>query len=107
MLTPLSLLLLLGVSVAKDPIGQNVIVLLIDGYGASLLNESKPESKFGKFPKLSCTQLSDPENICLGGDPTGMEHLITHGVQAEYLKSAFPTQSWPNWLNLATEALRH
>ncbi|EYC18343.1 hypothetical protein Y032_0028g1805 [Ancylostoma ceylanicum] len=61
MLTPLSLLLLLGVSVAKDPIGQNVIVLLIDGYGASLLNESKPESKFGKFPKLSCTQLSDPE----------------------------------------------
>ncbi|KAL6722982.1 hypothetical protein Aduo_018041 [Ancylostoma duodenale] len=83
MLTPLSLLLLFGVSFAKSPIGQNVIVLLIDGYGASLLNESKPETKFGR-------------------DPTGMQHLTAHGVQAEYLKSAFPTQSWPNWLNLAT-----
>ncbi|VDM52075.1 unnamed protein product [Angiostrongylus costaricensis] len=78
MLTILCLIILFGKSVPKDPIGQNVIVLLIDGYGASLLNESKPETKIG------------------------MQHLISHGVQAEYLRSAFPTQSWPNWLSLAT-----
>ncbi|CAJ0609338.1 unnamed protein product [Cylicocyclus nassatus] len=78
MLTALSLLSLFGVGFAKEPIGQNVIVLLIDGYGASLLNNSKQEAKFG------------------------IQHLISHGVQAEYLKSAFPTQSWPNWLNLVT-----
>ncbi|KJH41165.1 type I phosphodiesterase / nucleotide pyrophosphatase [Dictyocaulus viviparus] len=62
----LCLIILFGKCLAKDPIGQNVIVLLIDGYGAR------------------------------------MQHLISHGVQAEYLRSSFPTQSWPNWLSIAT-----
>ncbi|KAK6766968.1 hypothetical protein RB195_026312 [Necator americanus] len=78
MLTFLCLLLLLGTSISKDPIGQNVIVLLIDGYGANVLNGSKPETKFG------------------------IQHLTSHGVHAEYLKSTFPTHSWPNWLSLTT-----
>lgn len=46
--SPFLLVLLFGTAVAKDPIGQNIIVLLIDGYGANLLNESKPEEKIGE-----------------------------------------------------------
>lgn len=76
--SPFLLVLLFGTAVAKDPIGQNIIVLLIDGYGANLLNESKPEEKIG------------------------MQEIITNGVHAEYLRSAFPTHSWPNWVSLAT-----
>ncbi|VDO47923.1 unnamed protein product [Haemonchus placei] len=78
MLQSLCALFLVGTIIAKDPIGQNIIVLLIDGYGANLLNESKTEAKFG------------------------MQQLISNGVQAEYLRSTFPTHSWPNWLSLAT-----
>lgn len=33
---------------------------------------------------------------------TGMQEIITNGVHAEYLRSAFPTHSWPNWVSLAT-----
>ncbi|PIO77417.1 hypothetical protein TELCIR_00494 [Teladorsagia circumcincta] len=55
MFPTICVLLLVGTTVAKDPIGQNIIVLLIDGYGASLLNESKTEAKFGaeEFKKAS------------------------------------------------------
>ncbi|KAK5985848.1 hypothetical protein GCK32_020956, partial [Trichostrongylus colubriformis] len=78
MIITIWVLSLVGTIIAKDPIGQNIIVLLIDGYGASLMNETKPETKFG------------------------MQQLMANGVQAEYLRSTFPTHSWPNWISLAT-----
>ncbi|CAJ0938262.1 unnamed protein product, partial [Mesorhabditis belari] len=62
----------------REPIGQNLIILLIDGYGAALLNRTKPEALIG------------------------MQALSENGVQAEYLRSVFPTHSWPNWMSLVT-----
>lgn len=62
----------------KEPVGQNLIILLIDGYGASLLN--KTDEKF----------------------QTGVQTLIENGVQAEYLQPVFPSQSYPNWFSLST-----
>uniref|UniRef100_A0A914DAD2 Uncharacterized protein n=1 Tax=Acrobeloides nanus TaxID=290746 RepID=A0A914DAD2_9BILA len=62
----------------RPPLGQNLIVLLIDGYGAELFNRT---------------------NARIQG---GTQTLISNGVQAEYLKPVFPTQSYPNWFSLAT-----
>lgn len=62
----------------KEPVGQNLIILLIDGYGASLLN--KTDEKFVQ----------------------GIQGLIENGVQAQYLQPVFPSQSYPNWFSLST-----
>ncbi|KAE9556526.1 hypothetical protein FO519_000220 [Halicephalobus sp. NKZ332] len=58
--------------------GQNVILLLIDGYGAELFNRTNAAVR------------------------VGAETLLTNGVRAEYLKPVFPTQSYPNWFSLST-----
>lgn len=33
---------------------------------------------------------------------SGIKELQEHGVQAEFLKASFPTQSWPNYFTLVT-----
>lgn len=62
----------------REPVGQNLIVLLIDGYGANLFNRTNAKIQHGA------------------------EILLQNGVQAEYMKPVFPTQSYPNWFSLAT-----
>jgi predicted AlkP superfamily pyrophosphatase or phosphodiesterase len=81
--TPFVILLLLSLrlfvfaSDSDDNQRHNLIILLIDGYGASLFNRTDP--------KLQDAALE----------------LIKNGVKAE-LKPVFPTQSYPNWYSLAT-----
>uniref|UniRef100_A0AC35FH19 Ectonucleotide pyrophosphatase/phosphodiesterase family member 6 n=1 Tax=Panagrolaimus sp. PS1159 TaxID=55785 RepID=A0AC35FH19_9BILA len=58
--------------------GQNLILLLIDGYSAELFNRTNAAIK------------------------VGAETLLSNGVHAEYLQPVFPTQSYPNWYSLAT-----
>lgn len=62
----------------REPVGQNLVVLLIDGYGASLFNRTNAKLQYGS------------------------QTLLTSGVQVEGLKPVFPTQSYPNWFSLAT-----
>lgn len=62
----------------RSPVGQNLVILLIDGYGADLLNRTDAKLQ------------------------QGVQMLAEKGVQAEYLKPVFPTQSYPNWFSLAT-----
>ncbi|CAD5221849.1 unnamed protein product [Bursaphelenchus xylophilus] len=78
---PLVLLLVFLIraeEIEKEPVGQNLILLLIDGYGASLYNRTDPKLQ------------------------NGAQMLIKNGVQAEYLKPVFPSQSYPNWFSLNT-----
>ncbi|CAB3400483.1 unnamed protein product [Caenorhabditis bovis] len=70
--------LVLGLSEARDPAGQNLIVILADGYGATLLNNTKPDATFG------------------------IRHLATNGVQVDAVVPSFPTHTWPQWMSLAT-----
>lgn len=63
---------------SREPIGQNLIVLLIDNYGAKLFNQTNAKLQYGA------------------------QTLLENGVQAESLKPVFPTQSYPNWFSLAT-----
>lgn len=56
---------------------QNLIILLIDGYGAGLFNRTDPKQQEAAF------------------------ELIQNGVRAD-LKPVFPTQSYPNWYSIAT-----
>ena len=65
-------------SEAPQPKGQNLIILLIDGYGAELFNRTNAAVR------------------------VGAETLLSNGVRAEYLKPVFPTQTYPNWFSLAT-----
>lgn len=67
-----------NVTPSREPVGQNLIVLLIDGYGASLFNRTNAKLQYGA------------------------QTLLKNGVQAEGLKPVFPTQSYPNWFSLAT-----
>uniref|UniRef100_A0A0K0EX79 Choline-specific glycerophosphodiester phosphodiesterase n=1 Tax=Strongyloides venezuelensis TaxID=75913 RepID=A0A0K0EX79_STRVS len=62
----------------QDALGQNLIVLLIDGYGNNLFNKTNS--------KLSL----------------GIQTLLENGVQADYLKPIFPTWSYPTWTSLST-----
>ena len=62
-------------------LGPNLIILLIDGYGANLFNRTDPKLQ----PAAS--------------------KLLKHGVHAEYLKPVFPTQSYSNWYSLSTGTL--
>lgn len=64
-------------ALASNDQRHNLIILLIDGYGAELFN--KTDSK-----------LQDAAT-----------ELIKNGVRAD-LKPVFPTQSYPNWQSLAT-----
>jgi predicted AlkP superfamily pyrophosphatase or phosphodiesterase len=61
-------------------IGQNVILLLIDGFANSFLNDSRSSLY-------------------------GLKAMADNGVQAEYLKPSFPTLSYPNWYSLVTGQL--
>ncbi|PIC16402.1 hypothetical protein B9Z55_023018 [Caenorhabditis nigoni] len=71
--------LVVGVAaVVRDPIGQNLIVILADGYGATLLNNTKPNASFG------------------------IRHLAANGVQVDYVTPSFPTHTWPQWMSLST-----
>ncbi|KAI1725456.1 type I phosphodiesterase / nucleotide pyrophosphatase domain-containing protein [Ditylenchus destructor] len=65
-------------SVDREPVGQNLIILLIDGYGATLFNRTNAKLQHGA------------------------EILLQNGVQAEYMTPVFPTQSYPNWYSLVT-----
>lgn len=65
---------------SRRAIGQNVILLLIDGFGNSLLNDTRS----------STSALY------------GLKAMADNGVQAEYLKPSFPTLSYPNWYSLVT-----
>ena len=86
------LLLLLPLIVAeREPAGQNIIFILVDGFSSTLLNSSQSESSVGKYFTF-LTLL-----ICLG-----IKEMQEHGVQAEYLKPSFPTQTWPNYFTLVT-----
>lgn len=62
----------------KEPVGQNLIILLIDGFSATLFNETDSREKFGT------------------------KTLLENGVEAHSLKPVFPTQTYPNWFSLAT-----
>jgi predicted AlkP superfamily pyrophosphatase or phosphodiesterase len=73
----LSLKLSFAVADSDDNQRQNLIILLIDGYGAKLVNQTD-------------SKLQD-----------GLTELIKNGVRAD-LKPVFPTQSYPNWHSLAT-----
>ncbi|CAI5455211.1 unnamed protein product [Caenorhabditis angaria] len=55
-----------------------IVIFLVDGYGSTLLNNSKPDSTFG------------------------VRHLATNGVQVDYVTPSFPTHTWPQWMSLAT-----
>ncbi|VDM44812.1 unnamed protein product [Toxocara canis] len=68
-------LLCCSATLQKVPYGQNLIVLLIDGLGRSLLNQSDIEL-------------------------FGFRHVTENGARAEYLKPTYPTQSYPNWMSL-------
>uniref|UniRef100_A0A914XHP2 Ectonucleotide pyrophosphatase/phosphodiesterase family member 6 n=1 Tax=Plectus sambesii TaxID=2011161 RepID=A0A914XHP2_9BILA len=61
---------------AAEALGQNVILLMIDGFANKFLNTTGPLN--------------------------GFERMAEHGVQAEYLKPSFPSLSFPNWQSLAT-----
>ena len=79
-LTILTLLCLRPLFVLASDDGSqrhNLIILLIDGYGAELFN--KTDSK-----------LQDAAT-----------ELMSNGVRSD-LKPVFPTQSYPNWYSLAT-----
>lgn len=69
---------LCGIVASRDPIGQNLIVLVIDGYGASLLNSSRQEATFG------------------------LRQIADNGVQTESLRPVFPTHNYPSWISLVT-----
>uniref|UniRef100_A0AC35U6J3 Choline-specific glycerophosphodiester phosphodiesterase n=1 Tax=Rhabditophanes sp. KR3021 TaxID=114890 RepID=A0AC35U6J3_9BILA len=62
----------------QENVGQNLIVLLIDGYGSNLFNKTSAKLSYG------------------------FQNLLSNGVQAEYLKPIFPTWSYPTWASLAT-----
>lgn len=68
-------------SVDREPVGQNLIILLIDGYGATLFNRTNAKLQHGA------------------------EILLQNGVQAEYMTPVFPTQSYPNWYSLVTGSI--
>lgn len=61
---------------ASEPLGQNVILLMIDGFANKFLNSTGPLD--------------------------GFERMAENGVQADYLKPSFPSLSFPNWQSLAT-----
>lgn len=89
-------LILLGLvlgSAARDPIGQNLIVILADGYGATLLNNTKPDATFGMDTGDIRMTI-----IC----SLGIRHLATNGVQVDYVTPSFPTHTWPQWMSLST-----
>lgn len=69
--------LLLQISAEKTPYGQNLIILIIDGYGSSLLNQSHHSNE-------------------------GFHILQQNGAYAQYLKPAYPTYNYPNWMSLFT-----
>ncbi|KAI6201052.1 Ectonucleotide pyrophosphatase/phosphodiesterase family member 6 [Aphelenchoides besseyi] len=77
-LAVLTILLVRTADVEGQPLNQNLIILLIDGYGANLFNRTDPK-------------IQQAANL-----------MISKGVRAEYLKPVFPTQSYPNWFSLAT-----
>ncbi|KAL3095387.1 hypothetical protein niasHS_007486 [Heterodera schachtii] len=62
----------------KEPAGQNLILLLVDGYGANLFNQTNARMK------------------------PGAKTLLENGMEALSLRPVFPTQSYPNWFSLAT-----
>jgi predicted AlkP superfamily pyrophosphatase or phosphodiesterase len=67
-----------GSSTSREPLGQNLVILLIDGYGANLFNKTNAKLQYGA------------------------QTLLSQGVQAEYMQTVFPTQSYPNWFSLVT-----
>ena len=67
-----------GGSSSGNAKGQNLILLLIDGYGAELFNRTNAAIR------------------------VGAETLLTNGVHAKFLQPVFPTQSYPNWYSLST-----
>ncbi|GMR62979.1 hypothetical protein PMAYCL1PPCAC_33174, partial [Pristionchus mayeri] len=78
---PLLMLLSLGmcaVVAKREPLGQSIILITVDGYGAALLNTTK----------------ADPEH--------GIHKIAAMGVRAEHLKPVFPTLTIPSWHSLAT-----
>uniref|UniRef100_A0A7E4VRT0 Choline-specific glycerophosphodiester phosphodiesterase n=1 Tax=Panagrellus redivivus TaxID=6233 RepID=A0A7E4VRT0_PANRE len=76
--TVLSISLVVGENSSPPAKGQNVVILLIDGYGAELFNRTNSAIR------------------------VGAEALLTNGVKAGYLRPVFPTLTYPNWFSLAT-----
>ncbi|PAV88198.1 hypothetical protein WR25_05222 [Diploscapter pachys] len=62
----------------RDPIGQNLILILADGFGNSLLNSSQNDVNIG------------------------LKAIAENGVTTEFLRPSFPTHSWPNSMSLIT-----
>jgi ectonucleotide pyrophosphatase/phosphodiesterase family protein 6 len=62
----------------RRPVGHNLVVLLLDGFGSALLNRTDLDATFG------------------------LRHLAENGVLVDRLRPAYPTQSLPNWHSLAT-----
>ncbi|VDM95893.1 unnamed protein product [Thelazia callipaeda] len=63
------------VAIERIPVGQNLIVLILDGYGKALLNQT---------------------------DSSGFRLLSKNGVSTDFLKPVYPTQNYPNWMTLVT-----
>lgn len=80
-------------AIAREPIGQNLIVILADGYGATLLNNTKPDATFGESQLIV---------EGLKNSIPGIRHLATNGVQVDYVTPSFPTHTWPQWMSLST-----
>jgi len=57
---------------------KNLIVFMIDGYGANLFNRTDAKIQFGA------------------------KMLLKNGVHVEHVKPVFPTQNYPNWFSLST-----
>uniref|UniRef100_A0A1I7Z445 Ectonucleotide pyrophosphatase/phosphodiesterase family member 6 n=1 Tax=Steinernema glaseri TaxID=37863 RepID=A0A1I7Z445_9BILA len=63
---------------ATESRGQNLVLLLIDGYGSALFNRTNERVQYG------------------------MRSLMAQGTHAQYMRPVFPTQSYPNWRSMAT-----
>ncbi|CAD6185171.1 unnamed protein product [Caenorhabditis auriculariae] len=70
--------LLIAQSLGKEPAGQNLIVILVDGFGAHLFNNTPVEAT------------------------KALREIGEKGVQADYVTPVFPTHTWPQWMSLAT-----
>lgn len=77
----------------RDPIGQNLILILADGFGNSLLNSSQNDVNIGR---------TSFQNIFSSNNNLGLKAIAENGVTTEFLRPSFPTHSWPNWMSLIT-----
>ncbi|GMT35821.1 hypothetical protein PFISCL1PPCAC_27118 [Pristionchus fissidentatus] len=62
----------------RAPLGQSIILITVDGYGAALLNTTKADAEHG------------------------IHKIAAMGVRADHLKPVFPTLTIPSWHSLAT-----